>query len=212
MADSEYDFTQSPVAIDSLTFAIQQSTIVSALDYITQSGSDIAIFFKTPLSTGDQATLTTIMASTAIQTPIPSNTAQKVVQVLGADTLSLSPFGAIISPAAGTLTNCDIVIPVSVVLRGGVMFSPNAAIGDWICVSVIDKDNVTGQGGTSDSPTILATYIISWYIMPGIENRIEDVSISQNLPAGLYMRIAYTSVGSTAPTGLINFLSYVGTP
>jgi hypothetical protein len=85
-------------------------------------------------------------------------------------------------------------------------------MGDWFSVSVIDKNNIVGAGGTSDNPTILATYIASWYLMPGIENRIEDVSISQSLPQGLYMRVAYTSVGSVAPQVLINFITYVGTP
>jgi hypothetical protein len=212
MADSEYDFTQSPCEITSLTAAIQGSSIVTALDYITIYGNEVAVFFKAPLSTGDQTTLAALVAANTGVPIVPELIAQKVVQVLGADTLTLSPFGSLISPAAGTLTNCDVLIPMAVVLRGGIVFSPNSAMGDWFSVSVIDKDNVTGQGGTPDSPTILATYITSWYMMPGIENCVEDVSISEQLPQGLYMRIAYTSVGTTAPNVLINFITYVGTP
>jgi hypothetical protein len=135
-----------------------------------------------------------------------------VVQVLGADSLTLCPFGAMLSPTAGTTTNCDIALPQTMVLRGGVFFSTNAVVGDWISISVVDKDNVLGYGGTPESPTILGTYVLSWFIMPGVENILEDVSISQSLPQGVYMRIAYTSVGTTAPTALINFISYVGTP
>jgi hypothetical protein len=211
---TQYDFTQEVDYSSVLASNIQASSIATALDHIDTSGSGptmaVMVWFKDVLSNTDQTTLNTVMAAyvnTAPPTTIPS-----VVQVLGADTLTLCPFGSIISPVAGTMTNCDIPLPTTMVLRGGVFFSPNAALGDWIAISVVDKDNVTGQGGTPTNPTVLGTYVLSWYILPNIENRLEDVSISESLPQGIYMRISYTSVGTANPTGLMNFISYVGTP
>jgi hypothetical protein len=168
------------------------------------------VWFKDVLSTADQTTLTSLM--TAYVNTAPPAITPNVIQVLGADTLTLCPFGSIISPAPSAITNCDIVMPETMVLRGGIIFSQNATVGDWISISVIDKDNVLGYGGTPTSPTVMGTYVLSWYVMPGIENRLEDVSISQSLPAGVYMRISYTSVGTTAPSVLVNFISYIGTP
>lgn len=207
---TKYAF-QKEMDIPSLVIQIQASTIVTVLDHIDITESECDIWFKDVLSDDDSATLTDVVNNYAYVAP-PANPPTKVIQILGADTLSLSPFGALINPSANTVTNCDVVIPTSVVLKGGILFSQNSAMGDWISISVIDKDNVVGAGGTSDNPTILATYITSWYIMPNIENRVEDISISESLPAGLYMRVSYTSVGSVAPIVLINFITYIGTP
>jgi hypothetical protein len=209
-----YTFTQEVDYTSVLQASIQSSSIAVSLASIGTVGSGssmtVSINFNDVLSSDDQTTLNSIMAAyanTSPPPPIPS-----VVQVLGADTLTLCPFGSTMTLAASSLTNCDVVIPTTMVLRGGIIFAPNAALGDWITVSVIDKDNVTGQGGTSTAPTILGTYIYSWYILPGIENRLEDVSISQSLMAGLYMRISYTSINTSAAAAIINFISYVGTP
>ena len=163
---------------------------------------------NTSLST-DSADFVTNFLPTANVAP-----RSNVVQVLGADTLTLCPFGAFSGSllAAGTVTAWDIVLPEAMVLRGAVFFSADATVGDWISVQVVDKDNVTGQGGTPSDPTILGTYAISYYIASGVPNKVEDVSISQSLPAGVYMRINYTSVGTVAPHAIINFISYVGTP
>jgi len=77
MADTEYDYTVSPVAIDSLTQQIQQSSITTALDYINILGSAVSIFFKAALSSADKTTLDAVVAAhTGV--PLPSNTAQLV--------------------------------------------------------------------------------------------------------------------------------------
>lgn len=207
---TEYPFSQA-YDIPSLTSQIQASSIVTVLDHIDVTGTVTDVWFKDALSSADQTTLNTVVTNYTYVPPAAPAPA-KVIQVLGSDSLALCPFGGIISPAAGTLTNCDIVLPTSFTLRGAQLFSPNAALGDWVAVSVIDKDNVTGQGGTSGSPTMLGTYAISYYIAAGIWNTVEDISISQTLPAGVYMRFAYTSIGTTPPTSIVNFLSYVGTP
>lgn len=204
---TKYSFQQA-YDIPSLTYQIKTSSIVTVLDYIDASVNETDVWFKDVLSNTDQTTLTTVINNYVYINP-PAYSPLKVVQVLGADSLTLSPFGAIINPTAGTLTNCDIALPTAMVLRGGSMFSNNSSVGDWISISVIDKDNVIGAGGTPNNPTVLGIYVIGWYMMPGIENRLEDISVSQNLPQGVYMRISYTSVGNVNPKVVINFISYV---
>jgi hypothetical protein len=75
MADSEYDyalsaFTSLPAgtvpALDALTYAVQTSTIVTALDYITYgetAPTQTSFYFKAALSSGDQTTLNGIVAA-----------------------------------------------------------------------------------------------------------------------------------------------------
>ena len=217
MPVTSYQYTQQVDYTSVLTANIQASSIVTVLDHIDTDGSGtsmvVTIYFRDALSLADQATLNSVMAA-YVNSPPPQtiDSIPKVVQVLGSDTLTLCPFGALLSPGANTTTNCDVPLPATMVLSGGILFSPNAVMGDYIAISVVDKDNVTGQGGTPDNPTILGTYVLNFYIMPGIENRLEDVSISESLPQGVYMRIIYTSVGTIPPNVIINFISYVGTP
>jgi len=75
--DSEYDYTMAAIAIDSLTQQIQQSTIVTALDYITALGTQVSIFFKAALSTADKATLDAVVAAHN-GVPLPQNQVQNV--------------------------------------------------------------------------------------------------------------------------------------
>lgn len=57
------DFPNHIVASDRLTLEINQSTIVTALDYINTSGDNCDIWFKDVLSVGDQTTLSGVVAA-----------------------------------------------------------------------------------------------------------------------------------------------------
>lgn len=184
---------------------------LAAIDGQMKLAAQIPIITPTPPNT-DQSDFETNFKANGNESPKGNS-----VIVLGKDNLSLSPFGAISTDnsgstilIAGTTTPWDIPLPSQMVLRGATFFSQNAVIGDWISVQVVDKDNVTGQGGTPENPTIIGSYAISWYIAPGIMNKLEDVSISESLPKGIYMRINYSSVGTVNPIAIINFISYVG--
>jgi hypothetical protein len=131
-----------------------------------------------------------------------------VVQVLGKDQLSLYPFGTLLNITPNSTNNYDIQIPYTTVLKGGIIYSNDAVIGDNLTISIIDKDNVLGLGGTSDNPIILGEYVQSWYIIPNQENRLEDISISQSLPQGLYVRVQYTSTSSNNTKLIFNFIAY----
>lgn len=207
-----YQFTKEANYSDQLVRQIQESSISTAIDHIDTTGSgeemEVSIFFRDVLSEDDEATLNSLVD--AYVGIAPPSEIPKMIQILGSDSLVLNPFGAKLTPAAGTTTNCDVVMPANMVLKGGVVFSQNSTIGDSISISVIDKDNILGFGATPESPIVLGVYVISWYIMPGIENKVEDISISQPMPQGLYLRVAYTSVGEEAPVVLLNLISYTG--
>ena len=210
-----YNFTQQVDYPSVLISQIQASSISTVVVNVATAGiggtMSVSISFKDALSDADVATLNNLMA--AYNNPLPplvNTSPPKVVQVLGSDTLTLCPFGAFSGTTivAGTTTNWDVPLPQTMTLRGASLFSSNATLGDWISVSVIDINNVTGAGANA----VLGQYVLSWYIVPGVWNTMEDISISQSLPSGMFLRFAYTSVGSTAPQAIVNFFSYVGTP
>lgn len=130
---------------------------------------------------------------------------QQVVQVLGQDALSLNPRGMMFTANANATSIHDLQLDTTLVLRGGVLYSENASVGDYMSVSIVDDDNLLGQG----AGFVLGEYVKKWFVMPGQINELVDVSISQVLMAGLYVRVTYTSVTATAPTVLVNFISYV---
>lgn len=131
-----------------------------------------------------------------------------VVQQLGTDSFSIYAQGILFTAIAGQQTIWYYQIPLTLYARGGTLCSFSGASGDWISVDIVDKDNVTGQGGTPDNPTVLDDYIPKWYVMPG-QNIIEDISISSPIPPGLYFRITYHSTGNTDTIVGCNLLTYV---
>ena len=60
---TEYDYTKSPCAIDSLTQQIQQSAIVTSLAHCNLFGDALTIFFNADLSDGDKTILDGIVAA-----------------------------------------------------------------------------------------------------------------------------------------------------
>lgn len=58
---SQYDYTKTPVSLDRLAKEIQDSSIVTALDHINWTGTDLAVFFKAELSAGDESVLEDII-------------------------------------------------------------------------------------------------------------------------------------------------------
>lgn len=67
MASTEYTYSVSTdtlnglVSIERLTVEIQDSAIVTALDFITAVGDVLSVWFKDPISTGDETVLTGIV-------------------------------------------------------------------------------------------------------------------------------------------------------
>jgi hypothetical protein len=76
---SQYNYTKTPVSVDSLTKQIQSSAIITAIDHIELFGAALSIFFKADLSEGDVLLLNNIVSSHN-GIPLPENEV-KVVQV-----------------------------------------------------------------------------------------------------------------------------------
>lgn len=204
---TEYSFSKA-MDIPSLTTQIQASTIVTVLDYITVVGTQTNVWFKDVLSSADQTTLNTVVTNYVYIAP-PSNPPTKVIQLLGSDSVSICPFGTMFNAPLNQTTTCDLAVNSSVYLRGGTTYSSPGNIGDTITVQIVDKNNITGAGAGA----ILATYVNNWYVIPQNINAIEDISLSQEIIAGLFIRFIYTNSSPVnASNVIVNLLSYQGTP
>lgn len=72
MADVDYNYTKTPVAVDRLEQEIQSSAIVIALRHITTLGSALTITMADTLSGGDETILNGIVtAHTGVLLAIP---------------------------------------------------------------------------------------------------------------------------------------------
>jgi len=84
---TQYSYTKL-VDVPRLTLEIQQSSIVTALDYISVLGLNVSIYFKADLSTNDKTTLDNIIANHSGQ-PLPVNVSKPVTVTTPVDTLSM---------------------------------------------------------------------------------------------------------------------------
>lgn len=103
--------------------------------------------------------------------------------------------GAVGTAAKGQATNIDFVIPggagTSMYIDGGNLITQNAAFGDWIEAQIIDVTNVLGLGAN----TVLSQYVTKWFVDPSSPMVIKT-SYAGKIPAGIYIRIIYHSVGT----------------
>lgn len=122
---------------------------------------------------------------------------------LGVD--SLRPRTMRFSAAANSTTSHYFLMDVALAFRGGYIWS-SGQFGDYITLSVTDKDNLLGYGADFE----LKQYINGLSIIPSSTAALVDVNVSQLIPAGFYFKIQYTnSHASNAANVLINYLSYI---
>lgn len=104
-----------------------------------------------------------------------------------------------------TTVNIDFAIPGTPgsfqYINGAVAITNNAVFGDYASAYVIDIDNLLGYGAN----TILASYVSKWYIDPAKSLDIMT-PYAGKLPAGVYLRVVYTSAGLVNDVGVaINY-------
>lgn len=93
-----------------------------------------------------------------------------------------------------TTTNIDLKITTEKTwINGGAILYKNAAWGDYITAQVVDKDNVLGYG----SNVVLAEYITKRYIHPDEHYDEIELPYAGEIPQNTYLRIKYTSVGTS---------------
>ena len=130
----------------------------------------------------------------------------KMIQELGADSFNIYPFGILFTAPLNKTTEYDYKIPFNVFLKGCAMLSSPGTIGDYISsIEVVDKDNILGLG----EGIVLGSYLNNWYVFPNMKNQVEDISLSQEVFANLYLRVIYVNVSLSLDTQVvINFIAY----
>lgn len=120
----------------------------------------------------------------------------------GAKDLNASFKGINFVAAAGETTTNDLEIVDDMLIDGGVLITIGAALGDSITCQVIDKDNIFGYG----YDTVLGQYITDWYMNPNSSLQVDFTNTyPAKLYAGLYLRILYTSVGTSDVNVILNY-------
>ena len=161
MADSEYDFTQSPLSVSQLLYQIATSNIASTLDYITVSGNDVSIFFTTPLSSGDQTTLANLVsANTGVDLPqnfiqvsasTSTSTNSSTYTTLNSITYSQLPAGTYLVQFTGTFSTN---VPL---LSNPGLFISVFANGVQIPISEMSQNNMSANA-PFNMTTICSSY------------------------------------------------------
>ena len=99
--------------------------------------------------------------------------------------------GKIFTAAKNSTTDHDMLIPAQRIINGGVAYFDKAVIGDTFTAQVVDVDGVYAPAGT-----VLNQWLTDWPVFP---SKVSDMLIEQagDIPAGVYLRIKYTSTGAT---------------
>jgi len=98
--------------------------------------------------------------------------------------------------------NIDLAMTDDVFVTGGKLRVKNANFGDTVCLQVVDVNNVLGFGAN----LVLAQFITNWGLVDDQEQQFdEDSPYPAKVPAGLYLRLVYTSTGTVAPNVIMNW-------
>lgn len=214
---TEYDFTKSSVAVDSLTAEIGASSIITALDHINFSApNSLAVFFKDALSAGDITTLGTVVTAHA-GNPLPQS--PQGVNILSAPSLSLASSPAFTSKSlvsggvtkklykrvtgnkftlAAGVNTLDFAITYAWVKMTGIQVL-NSEILDIVDLKVLDDASGTYSGH--------ANYVLNQfgYAVNTAAGFFENKSqFDADLYVGMVIRAIYTSV--SAKTIGINYI------
>lgn len=87
-------------------------------------------------------------------------------------------------------------------ITGAILIASGVTFGDYVQFQVVDVDNVLGYGVN----TILGTYINKWYLKSDRQEQFnESLVYPAKLPALVYLRLKYTSTGTTPVEVAINY-------
>jgi hypothetical protein len=100
----------------------------------------------------------------------------------------------------GTSTNFDFHLTTTKAVYGAQYFAQNSVMGDSVTFEVVDVDNLLGAG----AGYVISKFVDKWYVIP---NTFVDVPLplASTIPAGLYIRVVYNSVGSQDVNMIVNF-------
>lgn len=102
-----------------------------------------------------------------------------------------------------TTTDLDLAIYEDRVMTGGVVLTKGSTFGDYIRLQVVDKDNILGYG----AGTVLNEFVTNWYVTDDTQAQFPlECPYPAKIISGLYVRIKYTSTGTTAVKLAVNFM------
>lgn len=105
---------------------------------------------------------------------------------------------------AGTTANVDLHITDDMLVTGGIFMTKDGVWGDTCSLHVVDIDNILGYGTNVD-----LNQFVAWFLpdSPGTGVMIQlQVPYPAKIFAGLYLRIVYTSVGTTDVQVAMNYM------
>lgn len=136
---------------------------------------------------------------------MPTNTKYKpkVNNEYSSDDIKADFQGQNITATAGETTIHDFLLLHDYLVVGAVFSAIDTTFGDTVDFQIIDKDNALGYGNN----IVLDQYVTNWAIDPGASRQIDyNNPYPGKVPAGVYLRLIYNSVGEVNPKISINYL------
>jgi hypothetical protein len=193
-----YYYTKN-VNTDLLLKEIQDSAIVTAINYITLQGASLSIAFKAELSISDETLLTSVVTNHDANAPFSSGEMPVDVKLpvrvkAFSDSEGMRFRGAsfIDTVAADSTKSIDYKITEERYINGGKLIVKNMGDDDRITFQVVDKDNIFGFG----AGVVLDEFIKDFYL-PLNESLNVQLEYPARIMAGLYLRLIYTNTNTT---------------
>lgn len=99
--------------------------------------------------------------------------------------------GKIAVATKNSTTDIDLLVSTEHIINGGIIYCDKSVVGDYFQCQVVDKDGVYAAPGT-----VLAQWMTNWPVVPSQSVNIKIEQVGQ-VPAGVYLRVKYTSIGTT---------------
>lgn len=116
-------------------------------------------------------------------------------------TLNYSAVGISSLVSFSSVTNIDHRLADDVLLTGAQVLTNCATFGDTINFQVVDVDGIFAPAGT-----VLNQFVTNWQLKSDSQEQINlNINYPAKIYAGLYLRLVYTSIGSTDITVAINY-------
>jgi hypothetical protein len=189
---------------DRLIQEIHNSTITIDVCDIQTNNDTLDIYFKIAISNDELITFTEILASHSGQPltqPVQDVNLASSAVLLSTKDVSFADRtghdyykkGFCEKALAGQINDFYLKFSSTMLLGGGgYWIGTQAAIGDYVEISIVDKDNVLGYG----AGLVVGTFVATDYVWA--EKKWEVITDDvKTVPSFLYFRIRYYSVGTS---------------
>jgi hypothetical protein len=104
---------------------------------------------------------------------------------------------------AGQTSNIDLKMNDDMLLTGGLLLAKGGVFGDTVAAQVVDVDNILGLGAGA-----VLNQFVSWILPDSPVSMQLEVPYPSKIIAGLYLRLAYTSIGATNVQVGVNYMTH----